>query len=457
MKTTGKLKVGKKRLYLVFSAVIALGLTACGGGSKPAADSGTQGTGATESAAPAAASDTAEVKLKFLTKWPQPENQVYFDAVVKGYMEEHPNVKISIEAVADEPIKDKLRVMMGSDDRPDVFFTWSGEFAKKFIAANAVLDLTGEMDADGGAWKNSFMQAGLEPFSAGGKIYGAPLRINGKFFVYNKEIFDKLNLTEPKTWNEFLELCEKIKESGTVPIAFGDQYPWAACHYITGFNQKMVPQDVRMKDYGKTTGEFTDPGYVKALDLFKELNDKGYFNEYPNSVSHDMANTSFAMGECAMIYVELEEFKSVNDNLEGTPWGFFPMPDIEGEVGEADFLTGAPDGFMISATTKHPKEAADFLKYLTNQENAQKLVEELQWPSPVIGAVNENNSPGYLVKGMKAVEEAKGMALWLDTDIDSRISDVYLPGLQDLLNGDVTSQNLMKKVQDIAAQVKSEP
>ena len=434
----------KKFLCIVLALALALSLVACG--STPAS-----------TPAGSAASDGEKVTLKFLHKWPQPENQIYFDEVVAAYMEQNPNVTIISEGVADEPIKDKLRVMMGSDDRPDIFFSWSGEFAKKFIAAGAAMDLTDAMKADGGAWEKTLMKAGLEPFSADGKIYGVPLRINGKFFVYNKEMFEANNLKVPKTWDEFLAVCETLKAAGIVPIAFGDQYPWAACHYITGLNQKLVAQDVRMKDYEKTTGEFTDPGYVEALDKFKELNDKGYFNEFPNSISHDMAHQGFALGECAMIYVELEEFGTVNKNMEGTPWGFFPMPEISGAAGNANFLTGAPDGFMVSSTTKYPDQAIDFLKFLLSVENGAKMVEMLTWPSPVIGAANKDNSPDFLIEGTKAVEEADGMALWLDTDIDIRVSDVYLPGLQDLLNGDITSAQLMEKVQQVAKTVQTAP
>ena len=443
----------KKLICLLLALALTLGLAACGGST---ASSSTASSTASSSGEAASGGSGDQITLKFLHKWPQPENVGYFDEIVAAYMEEHPNITIVSEAVADEPIKDKLRVMMGSDDRPDVFFSWSGEFARKFIAADAVLDLTDALDADDGAWRSTLMEAGLEPFSSDGKNYGIPLRLNGKFFVYNKEIFEQYNLTPPTTWDEFLTLCETLKSNGVTPLAFGNQYPWAACHYITGLNQKLVAQDVRMKDYEKTTGEYTDPGYVTALNMFKELNDKGYFNEFPNSISHDMAHQNFAMGQCAMLYVELEEFNTVNNNMEGTPWGFFAMPAIEDGAGNQNFLTGAPDGFMVSSTTKYPDEAIDFLKYLTSVTSAQKMIDMLGWPSPVVGAHTADNSPEYLIEGMQTVQEAEGMALWLDTDIDIRISDVYLPGLQDLLNGDVTSEGLMQKVQEIAATVRAE-
>ena len=109
---------------------------------------------------------------------------------------------------------------------------------------------------------------------------------------------------------------------------------------------------------------------------------------------------------------------------------------------------------MVSSTSTIPEEAIKFLKYITNMENQEFMVKTLAWPSPVIGATNESVAPTYIMEGMKRLEEADGMALWLDTDINAKISDVWLPGLQEILNGTITPEELMKKVQEMAAEVK---
>lgn len=194
---------------------------------------------------------------------------------------------------------------------------------------------------------------------------------------------------------------------------------------------------------------------MKALEYFKELNDKGYFSMGANSTEHNMALEMFYGGQVAMVYVELEEFRDIEEKMAGN-WGFFAMPSIEGTPGNPKFLTGAPDGFMVSARTKHPDQAVAFLSFLTNKENSDKMVRAMGWPSPVIGAVNKENSLEMLVKGLEAVTEAEGMALWLDTDIDIKISDVYLPDLQELLNGDKSAEEVMKDVQAAAAAVRAE-
>ncbi|MGG1679338.1 ABC transporter substrate-binding protein [Neobacillus sp. NRS-1170] len=426
----------KTKLVLTFMLVFALLLAGCSSSSSTKED------------------ESGKVVLKFLHKWPQPEYAPYFEEVVKDFEKQNPNIKIKMEAIADEPIKDKLRVILGGNEVPDIMFSWSGEFARKFVRANAALDLTPYLNEDT-AWKNSFIPASLQPFTSDGKNYGIPLRFNGKFFVYNKKIFEKYNLQEPATWDEFLQTLDTLKKGGETPLILGNQDPWAAIHYLTGLNQKEVSQDVRMKDYNPGSGEFTDPGYVKAMQLLADLNKKGYFMKNVNSSSHDMAKQLFFAGKGAIMYVELEEFADMDKNMKGN-WGFFPMPSITDGKGNQNFITGAPDGFIVSSKTKHPKEAIQFLKFLTSKENSLKLVKQIGWPSPIDGATNPDTALKEVAEGVEAMKKAEGMAEWLDTDVHAKVADVYLSNIQLLLDGSKTPEQIIKEVQKVAKQVQSE-
>ncbi|MDQ0247020.1 raffinose/stachyose/melibiose transport system substrate-binding protein [Bacillus fengqiuensis] len=398
--------------------------------------------------------DSGKIVLKFLHKWPQPEYAPYFEEVVKEFESKNPNIKIKMEAIADEPIKDKLRVILGGNEAPDIMFSWSGEFARKFVRADAALDLTPYLNEDA-AWKDGFIPASLQPFASDGKNYGIPLRFNGKFFVYNKKTFDKYGLQAPKTWDEFMQVLETLKKGGETPIILGNESPWAAIHYLTGLNQKMVSQDVRMNDYNPRSGEFTDPGYVKAMEMLADLNKEGYFMKNVNSSSHDMAKQLFFAGKGSIFYVELEEFQNVEDNMKGN-WGFFPMPAIADGQGNQNFITGAPDGFIVSSKTKHPKEAVEFLKFLTSKENALKLVEMIGWPSPIEGATNPDTALKQVAEGVDYMKKAEGMAEWLDTDVHAKVADVYLSNIQLLLDGTKTPEEVIEEVQKVAKQVQNE-
>jgi raffinose/stachyose/melibiose transport system substrate-binding protein len=400
----------------------------------------------------------AEVTVTFLHKWPEPENMAYFNQVVKEFEAAHPDIKIKMEAVADEPYKDKIRVLMASEQVPDVFFSWSGEFGKKFARGGRALDITAAVyDSD---WKDRFSEASMGPFKYHGKLYGVPINVDAKFMLYNKKIFADHGIAEPKTYAEFLDACKKLKAAGVVPIAFGNQYPWAASHYIGDLLGKLVPNDVRLADYELSAPAdklYTDPGYVQALTEFKRLNDEGYFNRGSNALTHAIARGSFLAGRTAMIYMELVEFNQLKGTkAEKDGWDFFKLPGFADGKGDGNLLTGAPDGFMVSAKTAHPKEALEFLKFLTSADQGKKYVKVTGMTSAVKGSITAENADAMTLKGLDVLNAASGLALWLDTDMDARSTEVLLAGSQAVLNGTETPEQVMAKVRETALAVQKE-
>ena len=393
-----------------------------------------------------------KIELKVLEKWPEPANAPYFESVAKEFEKAHPNIKVTLEAVADEPMHDKLRTALGGGDAPDIAFSWSGEFTTKFIRAGAALDITKYLD-ENKDWKNSFSPSSLGAYMYDGKNYGIPLRMNGKVFAYNKTIFDKYGLKEPTTWDEFLAVCETLKSHGVTPIILGNQLRWPIIHYLTGFNEKLVAQDTLNKDYDRNSGAFTDQGYVDALNKVKELSDKGYFNKNVNSVSQDMGKEMFYAGKGAILNIETEEIPHLEKNMKDQ-WGIFKMPEMVNGKGNQNFLVGAPEGFIVTTATKHPKEAIEFLKFLTNKTNAERMVKELGWLSPIKGAVNQNTATPAVNEANKMMEDSEGLAIWLDTIVDAKIAEAYLQGAQLLLNGDKSPEQIMKEIQQIAKDIK---
>lgn len=443
----------RRILALIIAVLMMAALTA---GCQSAATPAPAESAAGASTAPTSAGGE-KVTLKFFHKWSGIETMPYFEAYVKQFSDKNPNVNVVMEAVGDEEAKSKLRVMMGAASQPDVYFSWCGEFAFKFIRADNAWDMTAALDADPD-WKNSFMPAAVEPYTLDGKVYGIPFRIIGKYFIYNKDMFAKAGVSVPTTWDEFLTVCEKLKGAGMTPIAFGNQTPWPACHYITGLNVMCVPDETRVADYNYATGKFTDAGYVTALNLLNDLNTKGYFNSGINSISHDMAVEEFCAGKEAMMYVEQSELVSYTDKIKanlGQETGVFAMPQYDGNGGEG-YLVGGPDGFMISSKCANPEVGMAFLKGLTSLEWQQKMITELNYPSPVIGAHTADNSAPIMLDAVKIMENSKAMANWLDTDVHTKVSDVYLPGMQELFNGTLTAEQLMVKIQEVAKVVAAE-
>ncbi|MGB9808727.1 MAG: extracellular solute-binding protein [Caldanaerobacter sp.] len=66
------------------------------------------------------------IKIKFLSNLPdRTSGQGKLEQMlIDEYMKEHPNVKIEVEALQDEPYKQKFKVYAASNEMPDIFMVW---------------------------------------------------------------------------------------------------------------------------------------------------------------------------------------------------------------------------------------------------------------------------------------------------------------------------------------------
>lgn len=440
----------RKGAAAVFAAAAIGALTAC---TTPSNSAGSGGE--TDLATPTTKSGT----LTMVTKFADPKYAPYFESVVKDYMAANPEVKIDLEQVGDQPYKDKIRVLSASKQLPDIYFSWAGDFANKFVRANLAADLTSVIGPNT-EWGKTFSPAALKAFETDGKNYGVPIDLDAKYMVYNKEAFQKAGITAPPDSLEtLLSDCTKLKSAGYQPIAFGNQYGWPAIHFITQLNAFNVPADTLAKDYDPKTGEFTDAGYVKALDQFKQIVTQCSSTD-ANGLSHEAAQANFLQGKAAMHYLELVEFQALTEKGGAAAaiadnWDFFRLPAPSGAAGDTNALTGAPDGFMVNSQSKNAALAVDFLKFMTNQENAAKLTKDIGWLSPVQGSASSANTFPQLEQALTDISQASQFAIWLDTVTHADVANAYLSGVEALINGTQTPEDVMKNVQTAAAKAKS--
>ena len=115
--------------------------------------------------------------LTMVTKFADPNYAPYFVNVTKAYEAANPGVKIQLEQVGDQPYKDKIRVLSASKKLPDIYFSWAGDFANKFVRANLAADLTSVIGPDT-EWGKTMAPAALKAFETEGKVYGVPINLD---------------------------------------------------------------------------------------------------------------------------------------------------------------------------------------------------------------------------------------------------------------------------------------
>ena len=393
-----------------------------------------------------------KVTVNFFHRWPNEPKNSYINSLIDEFEAANPDIDIVSDCVLNDSYKEKIRVLVSTDALPDVFFSWSGVFGENLTRSGRVLALDDVMARDS-EWSSQIVEGQWAPFNYNGKQYGAPWSMDGKAFFYNVDVFNELGIEIPTTLNELYAVCEKLKENGyDEPISAGFSAPWAVSHYLGTICQRVVDPEVLAKDY-TGGGDFSDPAYIEALNIFKKLGE--YMTSDPCSVDHEFARNAFIMGVSPMCYMQLAEMKYMRDDEE-LNYAFFNFPAVEDGKGDPGQLTGAPEGMMISATAKpEVQEAAiKFMEFVISKEGGHRMIAECGELSCVKGAWDETNCDEKQLEAIDLILAATEPAVWQDCATEATIANAFMTGGQLLLTGDMTAEDVMASVQTAAAALK---
>ena len=393
-----------------------------------------------------------KVTVNFFHRWPNEPKNSYINSLIDEFEAANPDIDIVADCVLNDSYKEKIRVLVSTDALPDVFFSWSGVFGENLTRSGRVLALDDVMARDS-EWSSQIVEGQWAPFNYNGKQYGAPWSMDGKAFFYNVDVFNELGIEIPTTLNELYAVCEKLKENGyDEPISAGFSAPWAVSHYLGTICQRVVDPEVLAKDY-TGGGDFSDPAYIEALNIFKKLGE--YMTSDPCSVDHECARNAFIMGVSPMCYMQLAEMKYMRDDEE-LNYAFFNFPAVEDGKGDPGQLTGAPEGMMISATAKpEVQEAAiKFMEFVISKEGGHRMIAECGEISCVKGAWDETNCDEKQLEAINLILAATEPAVWQDCATEATIANAFMNGGQLLLTGDMTAEDVMASVQTAAAALK---
>ena len=194
--------LSRTETFAALAGTSVLALAGCGGGtaSAPAAD--------------IAAQPEFSGTLSILTKFAGEPLDPYFENLAAEYRKAHPEVRIELIQETDQSIKDKLKTLTASNALPDIYFTWTGNWAENYVRGGRAADLSKVIGPDT-EWGRTFGKASLDAFSFDGKYYGIPLYNNGKFMGYNKAAFAKAGVKVPATFDELVRSCPTCARRAT--------------------------------------------------------------------------------------------------------------------------------------------------------------------------------------------------------------------------------------------------
>ncbi|MFA5468373.1 MAG: extracellular solute-binding protein [Sphaerochaetaceae bacterium] len=187
----------------------------------------------------------------------------------------------------------QVRSSMVSKDAPGLLTWWSTYRMKDMVDSGVLADTTELWDK----YKDEYPQGLREAFTFDGKLYGFPYSVEYWVIWYNKSVFKQYGLQEPKTWQEFTKLSEKLIANGVTPLLTTVEGRWPT--FII-FEELVMGEDPELyKDLCEGRAKYSDPRVVKTFKLWGDMIRAGYFTE-PGTDVWAAGARDFNQGKVAM-------------------------------------------------------------------------------------------------------------------------------------------------------------
>lgn len=442
----------KKILMLLMSAFLAISLVACGGnGSKTDQSKSTE----TENTEPA---DTANTKasdlsgeLEYWSSYNETEGQAtVLKAAAESFMKENPGVKINFTFNGRDNSK-ILPTSVQAGQKITMYDANAVNIINRFSNSNRDLGSYYEESyptTGGKLYKEYTSPAmlGLAEKLGEGKLYYVPMNPQAFVFMYNKDLFEAAGITEtPKTWDEFVEVCAKLKEAGYTPLTTDPSYSTGILGY---YLSRLKGQDWVYELVNDETYEmWSDPAVLQAAEALEELASKGFYAENVSTVQFPQAQQEFVLMESIGMYLNGtwmpgEVSESVGDDFR---FGQFAFPTVEGGVDDDTVTAFSSYGIGINkdATEEEAKAAFAFAVYVNTGQFDQMMVDE----ASALPVDPNNKYPGQLEDMAEIFENTKGNYVSqtaIATNSDN--AQIIRSALVNLLSGATDAQGFIDEI-----------
>jgi raffinose/stachyose/melibiose transport system substrate-binding protein len=423
-----------KRNLLVKLIALMTVFVLCMAGCAPAAEE----AGSTETAAQANGT-----KLVYWSMWEATEPQgIAIQEAIDAFTAET-GVEVEVEFKGRTGIREGLQPALDAKAGIDLFdedidrvnTTWADYLMdlEELVAANDY-----EASANAG-----LMQACRDV--AGGTLKSIPYQPFVFAYFYNPEIFAAAGVEGvPTTWAEFLNVCEKVKNAGYIPITSDDAY--INCTF--GYHLARLAGEETVLDVLANGNWAENPAVLQTAQAFEELATKGYIS--PNIASNIWPtgqNTEFALGDVAM-YLNGSWLPNEVRSLAGDDfvWGCFSYPALDGGANDTTYANFSAQVFGINKDSENAEVAFQLIEYITKGTYDLRL-SELSLGIPADS--NNTDWPAQMANVKPVMDEVANRYTWAaGAESNPDVTPILKENFTKLCAGTISAQEFVDAMEN---------
>ncbi len=362
-----------------------------------------------------------------------------WQSTVDEFKKANPDVDVKVSFIEEEAYKVQLPGWL-STQAPDIINWHNGERMAFYASRGLLEDLSEDWKKNG--WDSTYAST-KEASSWQGKQYSAPTVYYSWGMFYRKDLFKKVGIAgEPKSWDEFLDACKKLKAAGIAPIAVGGRDAWTLAGWFdyldlringNAFHQQLMAGDVA----------YTDPRVKKVYTAWKSLIDNKYFIDNALSYDLDGAQPFLFQGKAAMMLMGTFIAKGFPAKL-APEMGYFQFPIIDANVPTAE--EGPTESIHIPAKARNKTDARRFIAFVGTPAISAKLADGLG----SLPANSKSPAPADPISriGFEILSNAKGgISQFYDRDMTKEMADEGMKGMQKFVSDPTKIDDVLNELE----------
>ena len=286
------------------------------------------------------------------------------------FHERYPTISIKYDPTVNTEYDAALQAQLAGGTGPDLFYLRSFAMSRAMFEKGYLEPLD---DLPG--LKENFAPAMRAPWATDdGKPYGVPYIATSHGVYYNADLFKKLDLEIPTTWEELLSAAQTIQRAGGIPFAnaSGDKWTMAEIVFMNLAPNYVGGREGRM-EYLAGRRCFNDKNIVSVFQAIQDL--APFLPPNQAVLTYSDSQQLFLQGKAAMWLGGSWDIPFFEAQEPAFAWSVFAPPPPAGQPAYLTFHLDA--GMGLNAASKHKAEARQFLEWMTTNEFAELLGDEL--------------------------------------------------------------------------------
>lgn len=311
------------------------------------------------------------------------EDREVFQKLISDFISKNPDITVEQDISQSPDYQAQALQRLRGGSVGDACAAFRGTQFENFVSSGLFTDLS---DTDVmSRYETNVIGSGARD----GKQYGFPYQVVFPMPLGNMDLIESAGISEiPQDWDSYMDMMDKIKSSGVIPMAFPGGHAGDSGQLFNNMIMNVAPSDDMCTKIEAGEYKCTDDWFIEMLGYYEQL--RPFVQPNSGGTASEPAQQLFASKSAAMLCSGSYHLAAVRALGADFPMGL--VPPITSAPGEAKYEGTYNSTFIlgVNSASEDPGAALAWIEYLSDPANATTYANGTAQFSSVKGVEYDN-------------------------------------------------------------------